>query len=242
MAIQTYQDEDYLKKYEERAKIHRLVPFQKIIELMDEVSEKNILDIGCGTGDLTDMLFNEGAKVTGIDISHKWINLCKDRYSGKIGQRLNFQTMSGSDLSFSDDFFDIVVMNMVLLNIDTLEEVESFFRNISRVLKPGGVFIFSDLHPILIMTPRVRNRYIHHAKDFSYFRDGCQYTAGIEEPDGKTIEFIDRHWTLETYSKMLEQNGMCILTISEPTYGSDAPEELQRYNIPEYILLKTVLK
>jgi ubiquinone/menaquinone biosynthesis C-methylase UbiE len=238
MTISTYSDEEFLGKYEERARIHRLVPFGKTLELLGEIKDKSILDLGCGTGDFSEMMFSAGAKVTGVDISEKWINLCKKRYADKLGDRLNFEVGTGADLKFGDGSFDALIMIAVLLNVDTIEEVESFFKNISRVLKKGGTFIFSDLNPILIMTSEVKNRYIKLAPGFSYFEDGAQYTAGIKLKNGESIEFTNRHWTLETYSRLLEKYGFHIIMISEPTYGKDAPEELQNYPIPEYILLK----
>jgi len=238
MAVPNYTDEEFLNKYEERAKIHRLVPFQKIVDLLGNIKDKKILDLGCGTGDLSEILLKKNARVIGLDVSQKWIDLCKNRYKEKISDRFSFQLGTGTNLSFSENYFDGIAMNMVLLNVDTIEEVEDFFKNISRVLKKDGTLVFSDLHPIALMTPKVRNRSIKYIHDFSYFRNGDQFTAGIKEPDGKVIEFVDRHWTLETYSRLLEKYGLYITTIAEPTYDSDAPDYLQNYPIPEYILFK----
>jgi ubiquinone/menaquinone biosynthesis C-methylase UbiE len=235
MSVSIYTDDEFLKKYEERAKIHKLVPFKKIIELLGEVKGKQILDLGCGTGDLTEELAEKGAIMIGADKSEKWIQLCKKRYGYK--KNLTFDVADGIDLSkFKTASFDAVTMNMVLLNVDTLDEIGKIFKEVSRVLKPRGIFIFSDLSPILKMIPKTANRTQTNMPGFSYFKDGSQLKAKIELEKGSYIEFTNRHWTLETLTRLIEESGLCITRISEPTYDKNAPGRLKEFTIPEYIL------
>ena len=132
--------------------------------------------------------------------------------------------------------FDAVVMNMVLINVDTIDEIGRIFKEIYRVLKSDGLLIFSDLHPIMKMTVKHADRNQKYLQGFSYFKDGSQFIAGIKFGDGKIIEFTDRHWTLETYTKLLQDSNLYISLIAEPTYAEDATGILKEYKIPEYIL------
>ena len=235
MSVSTYTDDEFLKKYEERAEVHKLVPFKKIIELLGDIKGKHVLDLGCGTGDLTEELTEKGATMVGADKSAKWIDFCKKRYGKK--KNLSFERADGVDLSkFKTASFDAVTMNMVLLNVDTLEEIGKIFKEVSRVLKLEGIFIFSDLNPILKMIPKTANRTQTNLPGFSYFKDGSQLTAKIELKDGGFIEFVNRHWTLETLTKLLEEAGLCVTRLAEPTYEKDAPGVLKEFTIPEYIL------
>jgi ubiquinone/menaquinone biosynthesis C-methylase UbiE len=235
MSVSTYTDDEFLKKYEKRAKIHKLVPFKKIVELLGDIRKKHILDLGCGTGDLTQELSKKGAVMVGADKSQKWIDFCKNRYGSQ--KDLSFELADGVNLSkFKTAAFDAVTMNMVLLNVDTIDEIGKIFKEISRVLKPEGMFIFSDLHPILKMTPKNVNRTQTNLPGFSYFKDGSQLTAKIDLDSGGFIEFTNRHWTLETLTRLLGEAGLCITRISEPTYEKDAPGRLKEFTIPEYIL------
>lgn len=234
MGVSTYIKKEFLRKYEKRVEAHMLVPFQKILGLLKPIKGKRILDIGSGSGELTFEIAKAGGKVVGVDKSKQWVLHCK-KYTHA---NLTFlHADAAKKLPFRTATFDAVVMNMVLLNVATLREVETVFKEVSRLLKPTGVFIFSDLHPICMMTPNVPPiRYQKYPKHFSYFRDGEEFTAGVRLGGHEKIEFSDKHWTLETYTDLLQKHGLYIYKIAEPTYGKNAPALLRKFKIPEYIL------
>jgi ubiquinone/menaquinone biosynthesis C-methylase UbiE len=206
------------------------------MKLLESMKGKKILDIGCGSGELDEEMARRGATVIGLDKSEKWISHCAKTHhlSGLSFIRAD----AAKKLPFRAAEFDAVVMNMVLLNVATLSEVRAIIREVGRVAKKGGTFIFSDLHPICIMMPKVPpRRYQKYSADFSYFKDGAKYIAGVALDGKEKIEFRNKHWTLETYSSILEKAGFSIYRLSEPTYGKDAPALLRRYKIPEYLLI-----
>ena len=88
------------------------------------------------------------------------------------------------------------------------------------------------------MTPKVfPDRYQKYSLKFSYFKDGSEYIAGImlNEKKNQKIEFYNRHWTLETYTTLLDKLGFSVFRLTESHYGKDAPKLLQQYKIPEYL-------
>jgi len=237
MKVSTYTNIDFLKRYENELKARQLVGFKEILKLLGPLKGKRILDIGCGPGNLTKAMADKAATVIGVDKSEKWIDLCNKQYS-RI-KKLNFIRADAVHMPFlKNDSLDAVVMNMVILNVATLREVESIFKEVSRVLKRGGIFVFSDLHPACIMTPKVfPDRYQKYSSKFSYFKDGSEYIAGImlNKMKNQKIEFYNRHWTLETYTFLLDKLGLCVFRLTETHYEKDAPRLLQRYQIPEYL-------
>jgi ubiquinone/menaquinone biosynthesis C-methylase UbiE len=237
MNVSTYTDPEFLRKYKERVVIHKLVPFRKIIDLLAPMHGKRVLDIGCGSGELSKEMADLGARVTGVDVSKKWIGFCNATY--KKSPHINFFLAAADKMPFvKNSSVDAVVANMVFLNVASPKKVAAIFKETSRVLKKGGAFIFSDLHPICIMNkdfPPIR--YQTYSKKFSYFRDGDSYIAGIRLRGNEKIEFRNRHWTLETYSTLLEKAGFHIYKLSEPTYGKDSPRLLQKFKAPEYLLI-----
>ncbi len=99
---------------------------------------KKALDLGAGTGRITESLLMNGADVYAIDVSKKMIAILKKDFpeaKAFVGDVLN--------LPFEDDFFDIATAGFLLVH---LKEPKLFFREVYRVLKPGGKFIFSNIN------------------------------------------------------------------------------------------------
>lgn len=228
-----YNTQKLLAMYIKRAKLHWLSPYPNILKILGNVKKNKILDFGCGNGELTKKFYDLGADVTGIDCSNIWIDYCIERHGEK--DRLKFFHINDNNLKQLKSKFDIVVMNMVLLNVERKRDVEKIIKEVSNVLNKGGTLIFSDLHPLCIMAKRMPTRSIKHSKRFSYFLDGARYKA-IANAGKNKIEFSNRHWTLEMYTFFLDKFGMNIYRIIEPHYKKSVPRILQSYKIPEYIL------
>lgn len=104
---------------------------------------KRVLDLGCGTGNLTFPLAKKGCDVTGVDISSDMITVARSKLSnGFDGSEVKFlvQDMRMLDLEM---YFDLVVCACdginYLLNVDDLE---STFASVRKVLHTGGVLVF----------------------------------------------------------------------------------------------------
>jgi demethylmenaquinone methyltransferase/2-methoxy-6-polyprenyl-1,4-benzoquinol methylase len=95
-------------------------------------SDAKILDVGCGTGDLSIELFEKtGAQVTGIDFCRPMLELAQVKAS-----HLRFVEGDALRLPFSDGAFDCVTAAFALRN---LASVEQGLAELNRVLKPGGM-------------------------------------------------------------------------------------------------------
>jgi len=97
-----------------------------------------ILDIGTNIGTLPSKLYIEGYKnVSGIDVSNESIGYGKNKYPFLSSNLMSFD---GKKIPFEDESFDVVLMFDV---IEHVPEVDSFIKKeVSRVLKKGGIFIF----------------------------------------------------------------------------------------------------
>lgn len=110
-----------------------------VSSLAGSVSEKRVLDIGCQYGVFSFYLHERGARVTGMDISEKWVARCNKEASARYpdGDFL-FQVADAQDLSFEDESFDLVVCTEVVEHVDFPGKVVS---EIHRVLEPEGVLV-----------------------------------------------------------------------------------------------------
>lgn len=104
----------------------------------------SVLDVGCGIGGPARFLAaNHGCQVEGVDLSESFVEAA--RYlTGRTGQsgQVSFHTASALELPFGDGRFDVVLLQHVAMNIADREQL---YREIRRVLKPGGRFATYDV-------------------------------------------------------------------------------------------------
>jgi len=118
---------------------------------------KRMLEIGCGIGRTTRAFADMFGEAYGVDFSTEMIEKAKQFNKGK--PHLFFITNNGVDLSiFEDDFFDFCFSLACFEHIPDFTIIESYIREIGRVLKPGGLFKFHvagcKWAPVIPIIPR----------------------------------------------------------------------------------------
>ena len=102
------------------------------------ISYESLLDVGCGTGFLIDILANlRAARYCGVDLSDEMIRVAK----GKRIHGAEFTVGSADKLPYPDGSFDIVTCSQSFHHYPYPEKA---MREARRVLKPGGLYILSD--------------------------------------------------------------------------------------------------
>lgn len=105
-----------------------------VVDLLDPQSDDRILDLGCGTGQLTNRIADRGAEVTGIDTSEEMISKAEDRFPACTFVR-------GDAREFDlDTEFDAVFSNAMLHWIDERDQNDVLER-VAAHLRPGGRFV-----------------------------------------------------------------------------------------------------
>jgi len=90
-----------------------------------------VLEVGCGTGQLTERLAGYGFRLTAIDIGPSMVAAARRRLAGPA---LSFQVSSFEDFAAADASFDLIVSGTAFHWIDP----EVRFRKPARLLRPGG--------------------------------------------------------------------------------------------------------
>ncbi|HUG42750.1 MAG TPA: class I SAM-dependent methyltransferase [Acidobacteriota bacterium] len=113
--------------------------FQKLRYLprivdFDGYSGQSLLEVGCGVGIDLIRFARGGAEVTGIDASEVAIDLAFQNFSQQ-GLPCRLGVMSGEELAFPGDCFDVVYSHSTL---QYTADPEAMVREIHRVLRPGG--------------------------------------------------------------------------------------------------------
>ncbi|MER9353861.1 methyltransferase domain-containing protein [Mesorhizobium sp. M0514] len=116
----------------------------EVDRVVEGLSRKTILDIGCGSGGIALHLIERhgAAHATGFDIERPVIEAARTRAAARgLSDRASFIQASPGALPFTDGAFDVVFSKDALLHV---RDKDALFAEIFRVLKPGGVFAASD--------------------------------------------------------------------------------------------------
>lgn len=114
--------------------LHRLI-FKALQEELPDWRNKVILDAGCGTGLILQRLGNDEKNV-GIDIAPEAISFCRRRGLNNVRQA------DICALPFLDASFDAVICSSVLYH-EWISDPNAAFREIHRVLRPGGLILLN---------------------------------------------------------------------------------------------------
>ncbi len=157
---------------------------EDVVRLLEPRHGERILDLGCGTGDLTAMIAESGADVIGLDPSETMLEKARVKYPG-----IRFVCGKAEELAF-DGEFDAVFSNAVMHWIPDQRKVAEHVR---RALKPGGRFVleFGGAHcneKILgALREEISKRGFTPVPVF-YFRSMGEY-AVILEKAGFTVDY-----------------------------------------------------
>lgn len=112
---------------------------EKLCDLGNVNQNSNVLDLACGTGTTSFFISDKyNCNISGIDISKNLINRANISLKKRDrNEKIDFQVGDALQLPYPDNSFDFVISQAFFILIDDKEKA---FREISRVLKPGGYF------------------------------------------------------------------------------------------------------
>lgn len=115
-----------------------------IKQCIDEMKLDSIesLDIGCGGGILSEELASFSDSVCGIDISEASLATAKE-HALEQNLTINYQQAFAEKLPFPENSFNLITCCDVLEHVDNVDQV---IAEVSRVLRPGGIFIYDTIN------------------------------------------------------------------------------------------------
>jgi trans-aconitate methyltransferase len=175
-----------------------------VMQLLQPQHGERILDLGCGTGDLSYEIAKSGAVVTGMDLSSEMIAQAKVKYP-----QLLFEVGNGEQFEFTEKF-DRIFSNAAL---HWMKNAESTISSIHCNLKLNGRFVAEfGGHGNVAAIVNAINEVLHEQR-------------GITADERNPWYFP----TIGQYSSLLEQHGFSVLYaqhFSRPTLMSDAEHGL----------------
>jgi ubiquinone/menaquinone biosynthesis C-methylase UbiE len=187
--------------------------FPVMLELLGDIKNKKLLDLGCGFGDYDKVYSEKGATVIAVDNSKKYIE-----YAKKLNiPNIEFKVCDISQkFPFETSSLDVITSSLVF---DHLENLDYLFKECNRVLKKEGVMVFSIANPVfyqeesMVGKTKVAGKTVIYGNYFERRK--------IVRTWGGTATMEHYHKLLEDYFSAFLENGFELLNFREPQAKSE---------------------
>jgi SAM-dependent methyltransferase len=188
------------------------------------------VDVGCGEGRVARELRARGHRVVGIEGSPALAAAARE-----ADPDFEVHVADAAAMPLDDGCADLAVASMSLLNMDDLDGVA---REVARILRPGGRFAFSTVHPMNSLKPLGD----WEAAGRSYFADYAY--AETRTRGGLTMTFHDAHRPLSAYLGAIERAGLLVEAVREPVpddaHVADFPEVERWRREPSFLAVRAL--
>lgn len=181
--------------------------------LLGPVPGKKILELGAGAASASRWLRREGAHPVAIDLSAGMLRHAREA-EGRSGVRVPLVQADAMALPFADDSFDIVCTAFGA--IPFVADSGAAMREVARVLRPGGSWVFSITHPMRWVFWDEPDETGLLARN-SYF-DRSPY---VERDEDGVVSYLEQHRTLGDRIRELVTAGFVVRDLVEPEWPAD---------------------
>ena len=201
-----------------------------IIEMLDAVQGKAVLDVGCGDGAFGQALLSAGAdQYVGIDPSAEMLKLAQANCPAGV-----FVQSSAENHAYPTATIDIAISRLALHYVSD-QGLETTLNGVHRALKPGGQWVCSVLHPVY--TSCDKSSVNQPRQDWlvdDYFSPGSRQIPWL---DGVVTRY---HRTIETYFMLHQAAGFTVEHLREgrpePANFSDPQLLARRKRMPLFLI------
>jgi SAM-dependent methyltransferase len=185
-----------------------------VIEMCRPFFGQRVLDLGCGEGYCSRILRRGGAgEVFGVDVSGAMIEAAQ-REERREPLGIRYERGDATELGGIPGGTYDLVLAMFLFNYLTSSATAACMREVARVLRPSGRFVFAVPHPALAFMRDPEPPFFFEVPSRDYFDNRDRRFAGkIWKRDGVALEVQLVHKTLEDYFVALRSAGFTSLPV-----------------------------
>jgi 2-polyprenyl-3-methyl-5-hydroxy-6-metoxy-1,4-benzoquinol methylase len=218
----------------------------------EKVSPKLILDLGCGTGNVSQRLAKKGYSMIGIDISEEMLMIAKAK-AQKEGLDILYLMQDMREFELYGTVNCIISLFDSLNYITEEEDLLQVFSLVNNYLHPGGLFLFD-------LNTEYKFRHVLGQNVFAESREDAAYiwenyydeeeginefymNFFIQEKNGQRYErkeewHYEKAYSIETIKKLIEKSGMELVNIYDAFTFEPPKEDSERI----YVVAREVMK
>ncbi len=202
---------EYSAMRSQQINANELIEIPTIKRLLPDLAGKTVLDLGCGAGGMSKYFAECGAKeVVGIDISENMIECARKETTQ---DNITYEVMAMEDITSINKQFDIVFSSLAFHYV---ADFNKLCQDISTLLKPGGVLLFSQEHPNITAPIRSENVQKHYEFDGKTYWVISDYNnVGPRNILWNNEYVLKFHRNFETIINSLIDNNFDLLKIEE---------------------------
>lgn len=205
-------------------------------------SERNlVVDLGCGTGTLTELMYQKGYDMIGVDVSESMLNIAM-RKKAESGAKILYLLQDMRELELYSTVGTVFSVCDSLNYILEEDELFGIFSLVNNYLYPGGVFIFDfnteyKYREVIGNTTIAENR-----EDCSFIWENLydpedeineyDLTVFVREDGDRFRRFTETHlqrgYTVEKICELVERSGMVLVEIMDADTGEKVTAESER--------------
>ncbi len=208
-------------------------------------AERNlVVDLGCGTGTLTEMMYQKGYDLVGVDVSDAMLNIAMEKKE-QSGSEILYLQQDMRELELYGTVGTVYCVCDSLNYILEEEELAAVFSLVNNYLFPGGVFIFDfntdyKYHEVIGDATIAENR-----EDCSFIWENIydpeegineyDLTLFVRQEDETFRKYTETHlqrgYSAEQMKRLAEQAGLAVLEITDADTGQAVTDKSQRIYI-----------
>lgn len=183
------------------------------VGLLGDVAGRDVLEVGCGAAQCARWLDQQGARVVGFDLSHRQLQHAQ-RLDEATSSRVPVVEATATALPFRAGSFDVACSAFGALPF--VADATGVLREVARVLRPAGRFVFSVTHPFRWCLPddpgpeglRIVGSYFDR-------------TPYVEQREDGSAGYVEHHRTLGDWVRAVVAAGLVLDDLVEPEWPAD---------------------
>ena len=220
-----------MASYEEFAQIYdwalNELPYETWLSYIEtifkrfEAKPKVVLDLGCGTGTITNLMASKGYEMIAVDLSEDMLAIAKGK-AKESDQEVIYLNQNMTELDLYGTVDAVISCGDSLNYVLDEKDLLAAFKHVNNFLNPGGLFVF-DMNSIYKFKEALGNRtYAENHEDYAYIWENYFYeeesineyevTIFIKNATGSFDKATEIHhergYEIEHIKRLLDQSGL----------------------------------